>query len=327
MIVITGGAGFIGSAIATGLNRAGMRDLLIADHLGEENKWRNLVRADYIDFIHKDIFLSDLRRGKFDGEIEAIIHMGACSSTTETDADYLMENNFQYSRELALWALDRDIRFIYASSAATYGDGSAGFSDDLELLNSLIPLNMYGYSKHLMDLWARKTGALEEIVGLKFFNVFGPNEYHKGGMRSMVIKAWEQAKTTGSIRLFKSLHPDYGDGEQKRDFIYIKDVVEMIIWLLYHPDINGLFNIGTGQARSWNDLAQSVFAAMKLPPVIEYIDMPDELKDSYQYFTEAEMTHLTDQGCPCLTTSLEDAVEDYILHYLDKGYKTLSPRE
>jgi ADP-L-glycero-D-manno-heptose 6-epimerase len=315
MIIVTGGAGFIGSAVIWKLNEAGREDILVVDQLGSSDKWKNLVNRRYLDYMHKKVFLDRLLNGEIDN-IEAIIHMGACSSTTERDADYLMENNYHYSRRLAQYAVYRNIRFINASSAATYGDGSRGFSDDAESLDQLAPLNMYGYSKQLFDVWARRQNILDRLVSLKFFNVFGPNEYHKGDMRSVVVKAFAQAGTEGTIRLFKSYRPEYEDGGQKRDFVYIKDCAGIISWLLENPDVTGLYNIGTGRARTWNDLAKAVFSAMDMSPRIEYIDMPETLRDRYQYFTEAEMKRLSGRGCPVAFTGLEDAVADYVKNYL-----------
>ncbi len=315
MIIVTGGAGFIGSAVVWRLNRAGVDDILVVDNLGNSDKWKNLVNRKYSDYIHKTRFLDLLSSGRL-GKVDAIIHMGACSSTTETDADYLMQNNFQYSKTLARFALERGIRFINASSAATYGDGSAGFSDDPHGLDRLKPLNMYGYSKHLFDLWALRTGAMDRLASLKFFNVFGPNEYHKGDMCSVIYKAFFQVKETGRIRLFKSYRSEYEDGGQKRDFVYVKDCVEVIWWLCENHGVNGIFNVGTGKARTWNDLAGAVFSAMEIQPRVEYIEMPPALRGRYQYFTQADISRLAGAGCPVRFTTLEDAAHDYIVNYL-----------
>jgi ADP-L-glycero-D-manno-heptose 6-epimerase len=247
MIVVTGGAGFIGSALIWKLNSRGIEDILIVDKLGTAEKWRNLVSLKYLDFQDKSEFIDKLESGFYKDSITAILHMGACSSTTETDADYLMENNFHYSVRLARWWKNhQSTRFIYASSAATYGDGRSGYSDDYSMLYKLRPLNMYGYSKHLFDCYAFREGWLKKITGLKFFNVFGPNEYHKGEMRSLINKAYSRVRDEGVMSLFKSYNPQYRDGEQKRDFIYIKDVVEMVLFFMDNPDTGGLFNIGTG---------------------------------------------------------------------------------
>ena len=315
MYIVTGGAGFIGSAILWKLNKEGIDDILVVDDLGSSDKWKNLVNRRYVDYIHKSDFLALLTSGKF-APVDAVIHMGACSSTTERDADYLMENNFHYSTALAEYALHNHIRMINASSAATYGDGSQGFLDNQETMLKLQPLNMYGYSKQLFDLWALRTGALKDIAGLKFFNVFGPNEYHKDDMCSMVFRGFNQIRETGCLRLFKSYRPEYMDGGQRRDFVYVKDCVEVVWWLLEHPDASGVFNIGTGKDRSWNALATALFSAMGLEPNIEYIPMPDSLRDRYQYYTRAEMEKLPQAGCPVSFESLETAVSDYVKNYL-----------
>jgi len=315
MIIVTGGAGFIGSAVVWKLNALGRDDILIVDHLGRSDKWKNLVNRRFRDYMHKSEFLAQLEAGRL-GKIEAVVHMGACSSTTQQDADYLMENNYHYSVALARFALKNGIRLINASSAATYGDGAAGFSDREDRLALLKPLNMYGYSKHLFDLWALGSGALNRLVSLKFFNVFGPNEYHKGDMISMVYKGCRQAVTDGAVRLFKSGHEAYADGEQKRDFVYVKDGAELIAWLLTHPEVNGLFNVGTGRARSWNAMAGAVFRALERPVNIAYIDMPPALRDRYQYFTQADMGRLKAAGCPVAFQDLEAAVFDYVTRYL-----------
>jgi ADP-L-glycero-D-manno-heptose 6-epimerase len=251
-------------------------------------------------------------------QITAIVHMGACSSTTERDAAYLMANNTQYTRALAEWALAHRVRFIYASSGATYGNGAQGYSDADDVSLRLKPLNMYGYSKQLFDLWAIRTGAAQRIAGLKFFNVYGPNEYHKGDMRSVVHKAFGQVLDTGAVSLFKSHRPEYRDGEQVRDFVYVKDAVAVMAWLLANPKVNGIFNVGTGTARTWNALVQSVYAAMGRPPRIDYIEMPEALRDRYQYRTEADIRRLQQAGYPEAFHTLEDGVRDYVQNYLMK---------
>ena len=315
-IVVTGGAGFIGSAVVARLNQAGCNNIIIVDSLRDTSKWQNLVGLRYEDFLHKETFFQLLADDQLPFEIGSIVHMGACSATTEKNADYLMENNFHYSKELAQYALSHDIRFIYASSAATYGLGEAGYEDNTDSLRTLRPLNMYGYSKHLLDLWANENELLDEMVGLKFFNVFGPNEYHKADMRSVVHKSFEQIQATGKVKLFKSDKPEYKDGEQKRDFIYVKDVADVIYWFLENPKKNGLFNLGFGKARSWNDLVNAVYAALGRKSDIEYIEMPDQLKGQYQYFTEAPMNKLKTIGYTKPFTSLEDSVADYVKNYL-----------
>lgn len=316
MIVVTGGAGFIGSALVWKLNQLGRDDIVVVDQLGTDEKWRNLVPLRFAEYIDKDDFLRLVVDRELIPPPEAIVHLGACSSTTERDADYLMRNNYRYTRTLAEWCLARDVRFIYASSAATYGDGSAGYSDDDGVTPTLAPLNKYGYSKQLFDLWALRTGALEKIAGLKFFNVFGPNEYHKGEMASVIYKAFHQIRDTGVVRLFKSERDDYADGGQQRDFIYVKDCVAVIAWLIERRGVNGLYNLGTGIARSWNDLVKAVFDAVGQPARIEYIDLPASLCGRYQYFTQAAMDKLRKTGCPVDFPSLETSVADYVRGYL-----------
>ena len=318
MIVVTGGAGFIGSAFVWKLNQQGINDIVIVDRLGQSDKWKNLVNRRFADYLHKDAFLQLIRTDQVPYPVRAVIHMGACSSTTERDADYLWENNYLYSRHVAQWALKHRIRLIYASSAATYGDGSQGFSDADALTPALRPINMYGYSKQCFDLWVLRQGLQRQVAGIKFFNVFGPNEYHKGDMRSVVHKAFGQITETGSVRLFKSYRPAYADGGQMRDFIYVKDCVEVLWWLLEHAEVNGIFNLGTGRARSWNDLIRAVFTAMNLQTNIAYIDMPPGLEGQYQYFTEASMDKLQQAGCPVVCRTLEDAVRDYIVDHLQQ---------
>ncbi len=315
MIIVTGGAGFIGSALVAGLNQRGIKDIIIVDELGTDDKWKNLRNLQYSDYIEKDDFLHFLS-DEPEFNVEAILHMGACSSTTETDCSYLVKNNYEYSTILANWADSISARFIYASSAATYGDGKEGFSDDHALINKLQPLNMYGYSKHMFDQWAMRTGMVEKIVGLKFFNVYGPNEYHKAGMISFVLRAFNQINETGKVKLFKSHNPDYKDGEFVRDFIYIKDVVEMVLFFLDNDKVNGIFNIGTAKARSWNDLAKATFNAMGRDVNIEYVSMPEHLRDKYQYFTQADISKIQKAGYDKPITSLEDAVKDYVCNYL-----------
>lgn len=316
MFVVTGGAGFIGSALVWKLNCEGIEDIIIIDRLGTSEKWKNLVKRRFVEYIHKDDFLRMIYSDQVPFTVRAIVHMGACSSTTEKDAEYLWRNNYLYSCRICEWAVQNGIPFIYASSAATYGDGSLGFSDDDGTTRRLKPVNMYGYSKQLFDLWIIRRNWQNFVVGLKFFNVFGPNEYHKGEMRSMVHKAFEQIKSEGKVRLFKSYREGYGDGEQKRDFVYVKDCVEIIWWLLQNRDVKGIFNIGTGKARTWNDLAKAVFKSMGLPVNIEYIDMPPGLEQQYQYFTEASISKLVNTGCPLKFRSLEDAINDYVRGYL-----------
>jgi ADP-L-glycero-D-manno-heptose 6-epimerase len=315
MIIVTGGAGFIGSAIVWQLNSLGKTDILIVDELGMTDKWKNLVPLKYYDFMNKTIFIDNLEKMK--GDLEAVIHMGANSSTTERDADHLLTNNYEYTKRLAEFCIQNGIRFIYASSAATYGDGSSGFDDSEKLPERLRPMNMYGYSKNLFDIKAQREGWFSSIVGLKYFNVYGPNEYHKGDMRSVVHKAYEQIRDTGKVKLFRSLHPDYKDGEQMRDFVYVKDAVLMTLYFLNNKD-GGLFNVGTGKARTWNDLVKAIFNALNKPLNIEYIDLPAEIADRYQYFTEARVDKIKKAGYSAGITSLESGVTDYVKNYLMK---------
>ena len=317
MIVVTGGAGFIGSALIWALNGRGEEDILVVDQLHQTEKWKNLVGLRFADYLDKTVFIERLNRGDFGDGLRAILHMGACSATTEKDADYLMENNTRYTARIAAWREDHPrCRLIYASSAATYGDGAQGYADDEAMLDGLRPLNMYGYSKHLFDLMARRNGWLKNIVGLKYFNVFGPNEYHKGDMRSVINKAYPQVRDEGLMRLFKSHRPDYGDGEQLRDFIYVKDAVAMTLYFLERPEIGGLFNIGTGRTQSWNDVAAALFKAADRPLNIDYIPMPEDLRGKYQYYTCADLTKLQAAGWSTPCRPLEEAVDDYVRHYL-----------
>jgi len=316
MIVVTGGAGFIGSAFVAKLNAEKIDDIIVVDELGTNEKWRNLVKRRYADYLHKDAFLRMIEAERVPFPVEAIVHMGACSSTTERDADYLMENNFHYTCRLADWAIGHKVRFIYAGSAATYGDGAQGFSDDDETSRLLRPINMYGYSKQLFDLKVLRERIADRVAGIKFFNVFGPNEYHKDDMTSVIFKAFHQIRETGRVRLFKSCKPEYPDGGQKRDFIYVKDCVDVLWWLLNHKEANGIFNLGTGKARTWNDLIGAVFAALGRPPQIEYIEMPEAIRGQYQYFTEAKMEKLRAAGCPTAFRQLEEATADYVQGHL-----------
>lgn len=315
LIVITGASGFIGSCVVRHLNSAGYRNLILVDDLGKTEKWRNLVGKQFLDMLPKAQLFQWLA-GR-ESTIEAFIHLGACTSTVETDASYLFDNNYRFSTLLAEYALRYEKRFIYASSAATYGDGGKGFVDDQTKLEQLQPLNMYGFSKQLFDLWAKNEGVLDKIVGLKYFNVFGPNEAHKGRMASPIGNMLRAVQNEGVIRLFKSNDINYPDGEQKRDFIYVKDVARMTCAFLTN-DEGGIFNIGTGQASSWNGLAQAVFKALGKPPRIEYIDMPADLVGKYQNYTCADMKKTTKAlkglaKCPPLESTVGEYVRDYLL--------------
>jgi len=314
-IVVTGGAGFIGCNLVLALNRAGEEDILVVDEPDVDLKRHNLSGLRFKDYVDKDVFRAGFKAGRL-GVPEVVFHLGACSSTTEADADYLADNNYRYSRELCEWCLRNGVRYIGASSAATYGDGSLGYSDRDDVTPTLRPLNPYGVSKQMFDTWALRAGLFDRIVGLKYFNVYGPREYHKGDMRSVVHKAFQQVRDTGQVRLFKSCKPQYGHGEQVRDFIYVRDAVAVTAWFRDHPDVSGLFNCGTGRARTWNDLAVAVFSAMGRPVKIEYIDMPEELREQYQYHTEADMTKLREAGYSEPFTTLEEGIRDYVQNYL-----------
>ncbi len=323
-LLITGAAGFIGSALAWKLNQGGRFDLLLVDHLGQGPKWRNLVPLRFTDYRDRLELAEWLKLGKMPASIEGVIHLGACSATTEGDSGYLMANNFGMSRDLCLFCLDRPrpIPFVYASSAATYGSGDLGYSDGDDHLSDLRPLNGYGYSKHAFDLWAKGQGLLSQIAGIKYFNVYGPNEYHKGDMRSMVVKAFEQIQSEGRVKLFRSHHPDYRDGEQLRDFIHVLDAVDATLHLFHRGGQGGLFNVGTGQARSWKDMMLALFKAMGREPKIDFIDMPPALQGKYQYFTQADVSKLRAAGFSQTMRSLEQGIADYA-DYMIRGLKVL----
>ena len=316
MYIVTGGAGMIGSAMIWKLNSLGITDILVVDNLGTSEKWKNLVNRNFLEYMPREIFLERVLTGTLPSPIKGIFHMGACSATTERDIDFLFRNNLEYTKALVQYAQSNGIRCINASSAATYGNGSQGFSDAPETLERLKPLNGYGYSKHLVDLWAKRTGAQAHFVSLKFFNVYGPNEYHKGNMRSVAVKAFAEVNETGTIRLFASDNPAYTDGGQMRDFIYVKDCVEAMWWLMEHPTVTGVFNLGTGKARTWNDMARALFKAMGKKECIEYTPLPEQLHGKYQYFTEATMDRLVAAGCPMPRYSLEEGIADYVTAYL-----------
>ncbi len=315
LIVVTGAAGFIGRNIVAGLNSRGHSNLLLVDRLRTGEKWRNLRGLSFDDLISPERF-QQLIESKRAPAPSSVIHLGACSATTEHDADFLWSNNTRTTQLLCQWSLDHGSRFIYASSAATYGDGTRGYIDDEEQLAELRPLNMYGYSKHAFDLWARRHRLLDRIVGLKYFNVFGPFEEHKGDMRSLVHKAYGQILQRGWIELFKSDRPDYADGMQQRDFIYVRDAVDVTLHFMEHRERNGLFNCGTGSARTWHDLALALFAAMERTVDIRFIDLPPTLRGKYQYFTQADSAKLRAAGYTKPFTSLEDAVHDYVRMHL-----------
>jgi len=322
MLLVTGGAGFIGSNVVASLNEAGRADIAVNDSLGNDGKWRNLAGRQLADFVPP----GDLLRWLDGRKLDAVVHMGAISSTTVTDGDLVMESNFLLSLRLFDWCSATRTPFIYASSAATYGDGTAGFSDDWSAaaLRRFKPLNLYGWSKHMFDLAvvervARKDRLPPQWAGLKFFNVFGPNEYHKGEMTSLVGRRFDEARAGRPIRLFKSHRAGIADGEQKRDFIYVDDAVAVVRWLLATPAVSGIFNVGTGQARSFRDLVTAIFGALGREPKIEYIDMPVSIRDAYQYFTQAETGNLRRIGFTADFTSVEEGVKRYVSNYLERA--------
>ena len=316
-ILITGGAGFIGSALVWELNRRGCENIVVCDRLSTDEKWKNLVPLKFADYIDGNDLLQAVQHSPAKlGHFDHVLHLGACSATTERDADYLMRNNYEFTKQLCQWSLASQTRFVYASSAATYGDGAHGMDDQMPDIHALRPLNMYGYSKHLFDLHARREGWLPHIVGLKYFNVYGPNEDHKADMRSLVHKACGQILATGKVQLFKSHRPDYKDGEQMRDFLYVKDAIRMTLHLAETPTAGGLFNLGSGAAHTWIELATAIFTALGKQPNIEFIDMPEHLQSKYQYYTCADITKLRGSGFSTEITPLAEAVRDYVQGYL-----------
>ena len=320
MLVVTGGAGFIGSVLAAALNEAGRSDLVIVDRFGHDEKWRNIAKRDFFEIVPVEALHSWLER--FGGEVEAIFHLGAISATTFTDADEIIAKNLNYSIALWRWCAAAKRPLIYASSAATYGDGTAGFDDagGIDAFKRLRPMNLYGWSKHAFDLWALRQAvagaAPPHWAGLKFFNVFGPNEYHKGDMMSLVAKNYRMVASGETIRLFKSHRPDYRDGEQRRDFVYAKDCVAAMLWLWRQGRDSGIYNIGSGEARSFLDLMNALGTACGRAPNIEFVDIPPEIRPNYQYFTEATLTRLRQAGYNAPFTPLEAAVTDLVTHHL-----------
>lgn len=318
-ILVTGGAGFIGSALVNALNRRGFDRIIIADFLGHSEKWRNLAPLRFSEYLEADDLLRAVQNdAALLRDVQVVFHLGACSSTTETNATYLIRNNFEYTSTLAAWAIRNDRRFVYASSAATYGALESGLSDSADL-RTLRPLNMYGYSKHMFDLHASHHGYLQKIVGLKYFNVFGPNEHHKQEMQSVVLKAFHQIKETGGVRLFKSYRPEFKDGEQRRDFIYVKDAVEITLHLAESKTAGGLYNVGSGEQHTWRELVTPVFQAMGRPVKITFVDMPVEIRANYQYSTVATLDRLRATGYTRPPTPLANAVHDYVSQYLIPG--------
>jgi ADP-L-glycero-D-manno-heptose 6-epimerase len=318
-IIVTGSAGFIGSAVVEALNARGREDLLLVDRLDHDEKEHNVSHLKYEQLIDGNEFRSNLAQGLYDDQdIEAIFHLAAITSTTEKNWELFEDVNINFSQEIIRWCVDRKVRCVYVSSGATYGDGTNGYSDNHDLFNTLKPLNDYGKSKLDVDIWARDAGYLDDVVGIRYFNVFGPNEYHKGDMRSVIAKKFDQMQTEGTIELFKSNNPSYGDGEQKRDFVYVKDAVEATLFFLSNKEVGGVFNIGTGTARTWNAVAKSMFNAVGKEPNIKYVDMPDVLKGQYQDFTQADITKLRDAGFEMPFMRLEDAISEYVKDYLTK---------
>jgi len=321
MLLVTGGAGFIGSNVVAALNDAGRADVAVCDVLGQDGKWRNLAKRQLADIVPP----ADLMEWLKDRRLDAVIHLGANSSTTATDGDEVIESNFRASMRLLDWCTANAVPLIYASSAATYGDGEQGFADDqsIEGLKKLRPMNLYGWSKHLFDLVVAERAARGERLppqwaGLKFFNVFGPNEYHKGTMMSVLARRFDDVKAGRPVQLFKSHRDGIADGDQRRDFIYVDDVVRVTMWLLATPSVSGLFNVGTGTARSFKDLMLSAYAALGAKPNIQYIDMPEQIRGSYQYFTQSEVDRLRRAGYNGGFTALEDAVDAYVKGFLDR---------
>jgi len=321
MFLVTGGAGFIGSNVVAALNEAGRTDVVVNDHLGSDQKWRNLAKRQIADFVQPKDLVNWLTGRK----LEAVIHLGAISDTMATDGDAIVETNFGLSLKLLDWCTTFRTPFIYASSAATYSDGARGFDDDWSItsLRRLAPMNLYGWSKHLFDLalvdrFEKGENLPPRWAGLKFFNVFGPNEYHKGAMASVLARAFDQAKSGQAVRLFKSHRQGIGDGDQRRDFIFVDDAVAVVLWLLQTSGPSGIYNVGTGEARSFRDMIVAMFQALARQPNIEYIDMPMAIRDSYQYFTQSEVDNLRKAGYNAAFTPLEQAVKRYVTDYLDR---------
>lgn len=316
MIVITGGAGLIGSALAWALNRQGRSDLILVDDIDHKEKEHNLGPLIYESIVSINEFRGRLRGGGFNQAVEAVFHLGACTDTTESDWEYLRKNNVEYTKDVIRWCAERGVRCVYASSAAVYGDGALGFSDDHNLFTSLSPLNYYGHSKLEVDRWANDEGYLDKVVGLRYFNVFGPNEWHKGLMRSVVAKKFPRLQQAGYIELFKSEDPTWADGEQERDFMYIKDAVSATLFFLDRRELAGVYNIGTGRVQTWNQVARALFAAVGQGVDIRYIDLPANLREQYQYHTQADISKLRAVGWGGDVTVLEDSVADYVQNYL-----------
>lgn len=316
MLVVTGGAGFIGSVLVAMLNARGRRDILIVDEYGDGPKWKNLRGKAFLDVVMPKKFAHDLAAGVYDGNLDGILHIGAITDTSFPDMDELQVRNVRYTRLLANWAMTHEVRFVYASSASVYGNGALGFSDADAVTPTLLPLNPYAFSKWLSDTETIRDGWTGNIASLRFFNVFGPNEYHKGRMASVPWHSTNQIRETGQIKLFQSHNSNYADGAQERDFVYVKDVCAVVLWFLDHPNANGIYNVGTGQARTFNDLAAAIFRALDKPADISYIPTPENIRAAYQYHTQADLTRLRQLGCDVPFLSLEDAIQDYVGTYL-----------
>jgi ADP-L-glycero-D-manno-heptose 6-epimerase len=324
MILITGAAGFIGSAVAHALNRQGETDLVLCDRFGTGDKWKNLLGLRYRRFIDREALFDCLREPAIARDIRGIVHLGACSDTTEGNMDYLRANNLDYSISLCQWALERDVRFVYASSAAVYGDGALGFSDADALTPRLRPLNKYGFSKWMFDMWILENNHAGSVAGLRYFNVFGPNEYHKGSMASVVVRAFPDARSRGRVRLFESHRADVAHGEQARDFIYIDEAVDITIFMLNTRRACGIFNAGTGRAHTFNELARGIFDGLGTEPAIDYFPMPDELRGRYQYYTCADMARLQSAGYVVGPDRFREFVAGYVQDYLVPGHRHLT---
>ena len=323
MYIVTGATGFIGSNLVAEMQVRGYRDIVAVDTFGEGDKWKNVAKREALRFVFPDQLWNFLEREA--SKIDGVLHLGAISSTTERDVDKIVVNNFQMTVRLFDFCMEHSVQMIYASSAATYGDGEHGFvdRDDLGFISSLRPLNPYGWSKNAVDKYiaSRMSGSgsgAPQITGLKFFNVYGPNEYHKGGQMSVMRHFYEQYRTSSKVRLFKSYRDDCGDGEQRRDFVWVGDCVDVMLWMLEHPQVSGLFNVGTGKATTYNEVAQSIAASMGVEPVIEYIEMPDSVRNQYQYFTEADLTKLRGVGYHKAMTSVPEGVSQYVQNFLSK---------
>ncbi len=325
MILITGAAGFIGSALVADLNRKGVNDLVLCDSPGQGEKWKNLAGLKFRDLLTPEQLLQGTVEGSHAGlplqRVKTVVHLGACAVTTETNMDYLLANNTHFSQRLCLWALERDAQFIYASSAAVYGDGSLGFSDDPLLTPKLRPLNAYGFSKWLFDMWVIENGLYDRVAGMRYFNVFGPNEYHKDAMASVIFRAFPTARLEGKVRLFESHKADVPHGEQKRDFIYIDEALAATHFLMEHRRVHGIFNVGTGQAHSFNELAKGIFDGLGVAGLIEYFAMPEEIRDRYQYFTAADMSRLISAGLTPFPDRFREHVAAYVRDFLLPGYR------